>query len=218
MPSMMAPSPSHFDSTKPLCASPYTIVEMIASYHHSLRPLTSDRVGARPSILSGLKAAKHHHGPFYGFLSHHWRRGEASHLSEARSHHRRPSSDECQHHPKTANEPQRLDLEAESQDEKAEKLNPMDPRSFPDAGLEAWLSVSGAFCCLFCWFSWIKGEHYARRSAYLRTVADLQQPLVYTRDSAYHQPVADRPFAGVSQTYYEKVPLFSQHCHLDTLS
>lgn len=32
---------------------------------------------------------------------------------------------------------------------------PMDPRSFPDGGLEAWLVVSGAFACLFCSFGWI---------------------------------------------------------------
>lgn len=30
-----------------------------------------------------------------------------------------------------------------------------DPSSFPDGGLQAWLAVSGAFCCLFCSFGWI---------------------------------------------------------------
>lgn len=30
-----------------------------------------------------------------------------------------------------------------------------DPSSFPDGGLQAWLVVSGAFCCLFCSFGWI---------------------------------------------------------------
>ena len=30
-----------------------------------------------------------------------------------------------------------------------------DPKSFPDGGWEAWLVVSGAFCCLFCSFGWI---------------------------------------------------------------
>ncbi|MCJ1482695.1 hypothetical protein MMC06_002861, partial [Schaereria dolodes] len=30
-----------------------------------------------------------------------------------------------------------------------------DPSSFPDGGLEAWLVVFGAFCCLFCSFGWI---------------------------------------------------------------
>lgn len=32
---------------------------------------------------------------------------------------------------------------------------PMDPRSFPDGGWEAWLVVSGGFACLFCSFGWI---------------------------------------------------------------
>ncbi|KAI9723733.1 MAG: hypothetical protein M1812_001033 [Candelaria pacifica] len=31
----------------------------------------------------------------------------------------------------------------------------MDPSSFPDGGLEAWMVVVGAFCCLFCSFGWI---------------------------------------------------------------
>ncbi|KAL8953618.1 MAG: hypothetical protein Q9222_000544 [Ikaeria aurantiellina] len=30
-----------------------------------------------------------------------------------------------------------------------------DPSSFPDGGVQAWLAVSGAFCCLFCSFGWI---------------------------------------------------------------
>ena len=43
----------------------------------------------------------------------------------------------------------------------AEKAEPakshtnVDPSAFPDGGLEAWLVVSGAFCCLFCSFGWI---------------------------------------------------------------
>lgn len=47
----------------------------------------------------------------------------------------------------TADEPQNLDLEVGGQLKDAEKVNPMDPSSFPDGGLKAWLSVSGAFCC-----------------------------------------------------------------------
>ncbi|KAL8799246.1 MAG: hypothetical protein Q9182_006048 [Xanthomendoza sp. 2 TL-2023] len=31
----------------------------------------------------------------------------------------------------------------------------IDPSSFPDGGAQAWLAVSGAFCCLFCSFGWI---------------------------------------------------------------
>lgn len=34
--------------------------------------------------------------------------------------------------------------------------NPMmDPKSFPDGGLDAWLCVTGGFCALFCSFGWI---------------------------------------------------------------
>lgn len=31
----------------------------------------------------------------------------------------------------------------------------VNPASFPDGGLEAWLVVLGSFCCLFCSFGWI---------------------------------------------------------------
>ena len=56
----------------------------------------------------------------------------------------------------TADEPQDLDLEKALEDEgKPKVLGPMDPASFPDGGLQAWLAVSGAFCCLFCSFGWI---------------------------------------------------------------
>lgn len=55
---------------------------------------------------------------------------------------------------------------AEDQAERAsgsdvEKVEPvkahvgLDRSAFPDGGLEAWLVVSGAFCCLFCSFGWI---------------------------------------------------------------
>ena len=37
-----------------------------------------------------------------------------------------------------------------------------DPSSFPDGGLQAWLAVSGAFCCLFCSFGWINCENNTR--------------------------------------------------------
>ena len=42
--------------------------------------------------------------------------------------------------------------------EKAEQKKPpggIDPASFPDGGLEAWLVVSGGFACLFSSFGWI---------------------------------------------------------------
>lgn len=55
--------------------------------------------------------------------------------------------------PETAKEPGELDLEVGV--EKTTALSPMDPASFPDGGLEAWLVVLGGFCCLFCSFGWI---------------------------------------------------------------
>jgi hypothetical protein len=30
-----------------------------------------------------------------------------------------------------------------------------DPRSFPDGGLDAWLTVAGGFCAVFASFGWI---------------------------------------------------------------
>lgn len=33
-----------------------------------------------------------------------------------------------------------------------------DPRENPDGGIEAWLVVLGAFCCMFCSFGWINCE------------------------------------------------------------
>ena len=42
--------------------------------------------------------------------------------------------------------------------EKTAVHNPWDPSEFPDGGLKAWLSVLGAFCCLFCGFGWINCE------------------------------------------------------------
>ena len=60
--------------------------------------------------------------------------------------------------PETAGEPQDVDLEKAQQEEKPKGPPGFDPSSFPDGGLEAWLAVSGAFCCLFCSFGWINGN------------------------------------------------------------
>ena len=40
----------------------------------------------------------------------------------------------------------------------------IDPHAFPDGGLEAWLVVSGAFCCMFCSFGWVNCM-YAHRDS-----------------------------------------------------
>ena len=61
--------------------------------------------------------------------------------------------------PQTADEPQDVDLEKAQQEEKPKAPAGFDPSSFPDGGLEAWLAVSGAFCCLFCSFGWINGNN-----------------------------------------------------------
>ena len=54
--------------------------------------------------------------------------------------------------PKEASEPGSEDAE------KAEKPPPnafMDPKSFPDGGAKAWLTVAGASACLFVSFGWV---------------------------------------------------------------
>ena len=55
--------------------------------------------------------------------------------------------------PETAEEQGQLDLQVDM--EKPVTPSPMDPASFPDGGLSAWLVVAGGFCCLFCSFGWI---------------------------------------------------------------
>lgn len=65
----------------------------------------------------------------------------------------------------TADEPEDVDLEKGVDDVAPVKPGPMHPSSFPDGGLEAWLAVSGAFCCLFCSFGWINGRYHTLRRA-----------------------------------------------------
>ncbi|KAI9726857.1 MAG: hypothetical protein M1834_001481 [Cirrosporium novae-zelandiae] len=54
------------------------------------------------------------------------------------------------------------ELEQEAREKELErqetKISMMDPRSFPDGGLEAWLVIVGGWCCLFCSFGWINCE------------------------------------------------------------
>lgn len=60
--------------------------------------------------------------------------------------------------PDTSAESKELDLEkAEAGVTPMKSPNPMDPSSFPDGGVEAWLVVSGGFACLFSSFGWING-------------------------------------------------------------
>ena len=58
--------------------------------------------------------------------------------------------------PDTAQGTADRDLErGQSQTKAAAQPPGSDPGAFPDGGLQAWLVVSGAFCCLFCSFGWI---------------------------------------------------------------
>ncbi|KAI4111342.1 MAG: hypothetical protein LQ339_000541 [Xanthoria mediterranea] len=53
-------------------------------------------------------------------------------------------------------DPPDSDLEkANSSEDPKPAFAGFDPSSFPDGGLQAWLVVSGAFCCLFCSFGWV---------------------------------------------------------------
>ena len=59
----------------------------------------------------------------------------------------------------TSAETKELDLEkAQAGVQPAKTPGPMDPSSFPDGGMEAWLVVTGGFACLFCSFGWINGQ------------------------------------------------------------
>ena len=72
-----------------------------------------------------------------------------------------PGLDKTQAHgvPDPAQETADVDLEkGGSQTKVTPQTAGFDPTAFPDGGLQAWLVVSGAFCCLFCSFGWINCE------------------------------------------------------------
>ena len=94
--------------------------------------------------------------------------------------------------PEAEDESPVADLDKEELEAQPVKPNPMDPASFPDGGFQAWLAVSGAFCCLFCSFGWINGE-YCRRSPPSRSMtywSCFPKPLAFskrnTRSMSYH--------------------------------
>jgi len=60
--------------------------------------------------------------------------------------------------PDTAQARADLDIEKGESQTKGNQQTGMGLGDFPDGGLQAWLVVSGAFCCLFCSFGWINGE------------------------------------------------------------
>ncbi|MCJ1319749.1 hypothetical protein MMC15_005085 [Xylographa vitiligo] len=57
--------------------------------------------------------------------------------------------------PETETQLEHPDVEKGTLEKSSTVISAMDPRSFPDGGLEAWLVVFGGFCCLFCSFGWI---------------------------------------------------------------
>ena len=60
--------------------------------------------------------------------------------------------------PETETQLEHPDVEKGTLEKSSTVISAMDPRSFPDGGLEAWLVVFGGFCCLFCSFGWINCE------------------------------------------------------------
>ncbi|MCJ1282845.1 hypothetical protein MMC26_002171 [Xylographa opegraphella] len=71
------------------------------------------------------------------------------------------SQDDVQSHteanimPETETQLDHPDEEKGNLEKSTTVISAMDPRSFPDGGLQAWLVVLGGFCCLFCSFGWI---------------------------------------------------------------
>ncbi len=65
---------------------------------------------------------------------------------------------------KRAEGPESIDLEADGMNKrKSATPSIMSPDAFPDGGLQAWLVVLGAFCCLFCSFGWINCKKKSAR-------------------------------------------------------
>ena len=90
--------------------------------------------------------------------------------------------------PETADEPQDADLEKAQPEEKPKAPAGFDPSSFPDGGMEAWLAVSGAFCCLFCSFGWINGKTTPHSMSEWLLTACAIQLLVFSRHTTRWAP------------------------------
>ena len=90
--------------------------------------------------------------------------------------------------PETADEPQDVDLEKAQLEEKPKVPAGFDPSSFPDGGMEAWLAVSGAFCCLFCSFGWINGNTTPHSVSEWLLIACAIQLLVFFRHTTRRAP------------------------------
>lgn len=90
--------------------------------------------------------------------------------------------------PETADESQYTDLEKAQPGEKPKAPAGFDPSSFPDGGMEAWLAVSGAFCCLFCSFGWINGDTTPHPISKWLLIGCAIQLLVFSRHTTRWAP------------------------------
>lgn len=81
--------------------------------------------------------------------------------------------------------------------EKAKKPPPnpwMDPKSFPEGGAKAWLTVAGSSACLFVSFGWVNcvgvfQEYYQTHQLREYTASDISWiPALQSRSSSSHHP------------------------------
>ena len=103
--------------------------------------------------------------------------------------------------PETETQLEHLDEEKGTLGKSSTVISAMDPRSFPDGGLKAWLVVFGGFCCLFCSFGWINCDRSASASGQQK--ADNRR-----RYRSFSGLLPDHPVA----------PIFAKHCLLDRVT
>ena len=78
----------------------------------------------------------------------------------------------------------------------------VDPNAFPDGGLEAWLVVSGAFCCLFCSFGWINCGSSHMQNPPLALLTDCMKASESSRRTT--KPTSYAPFPQVPSLGYRR--------------
>lgn len=81
--------------------------------------------------------------------------------------------------------------------EKAEKPPPnpwMDPKSFPEGGTKAWLTIAGSSACLFVSFGWVNcvgifQEYYQTHQLKNYTASDISWiPALQSKSSSLQYP------------------------------